>query len=125
MSVLVVEDETTARKAIARILRQQNFAVLEAGTVAQALARLADQPRWVLLDLMLPDGCGSEVLARVKAEQLPAEVCVITGCVGPRLEQVRAMGANHVFLKPVDVDRLISLLREPSSAHRDDEVVNA
>lgn len=99
--------------------------MLEAGTVAQALAKLTDQPQWVLLDLMLPDGCGSEVLARINAEQLPADVIVITGCVGPRLERVRAMGATQIFLKPVDVDRLISLLREPSSAPLDDEAVNA
>src|SRR5437764_14732131 len=55
-SVLVVEDEATARKAIERILRQQNFSVLEAGTLAEGLAKLTDQPRWVLLGSMPPCG---------------------------------------------------------------------
>src|SRR5882724_2361804 len=53
--VLVVEDDSHARKAVARILRLKGYAALEAGTVAEALVALMQRPDWVLLDLMLPD----------------------------------------------------------------------
>src|SRR5688572_3635756 len=56
-SVLVVEDDLTARRAITLILRNQGFVASEAATVAEALRKLTDRrPEWVLLDLMLPDG---------------------------------------------------------------------
>src|SRR6266498_40043 len=64
-SVLIVEDDRAARKAITQILKRQGFVVSEAGTVAEAMRGLAAQPRWILLDLMLPDGCGINVLRRV------------------------------------------------------------
>src|SRR4051794_18766469 len=55
-SVLVVEDDRTARRALTLLLRHRGFAVSEAGTIAEAVAGLAARPDWVLLDLMLPDG---------------------------------------------------------------------
>ena len=110
-TVLIVEDELSARTAIARILRRQGFDPLEAGTVGEALRRLTERPDWLLLDLLLPDGCGSDVLARVKEDHLTTEVCVITGCAGQVLDTVRRMGAKHILIKPVDVNRLISLMR--------------
>src|SRR4051794_34133490 len=63
-SVLVVEDDRTARRALAALLRRQGFAVSEAGTVGDAVRALAGRPDWVLLDVMLPDGCGLDVFRR-------------------------------------------------------------
>src|SRR5688572_4229205 len=68
-SVLVVEDDRTARRAIASILRLQGFAVSEAGTLADAMRESsAGLPAWILLDLMLPDGNGTELLRRLRRE---------------------------------------------------------
>ena len=85
----------------------------EVGTVADALAALERRPDWVLLDLMLPDGCGSKVLERVNEHRLPSRVCVITGCGPDRLEKVRSLGPDEVFKKPVDVMRLLAVLSTP------------
>jgi CheY-like chemotaxis protein len=53
------------------ILRRRGYAVFEAATIADALAWLADQPpHWMLLDLMLPDGCGIEILRKVRAARM-------------------------------------------------------
>jgi two-component system response regulator QseB len=108
--VLVVEDDSHARKAVTRILRLKGFAPFEAATVSEALEELRRLPDWVLLDLMLPDGCGSEVLERVAADRMETRVCVITGCTGPLLDRVRRMGAEQVLTKPLNVDVLIALL---------------
>ena len=105
-----MEDDRTARRAITQILKLQGFKVSEAGTVAEALSGLSMSPDWVLLDLMLPDGCGTEVLRRVGAERRPTRVCVITGCGPEKLEEVRTLHPECILKKPVDVDRLMHVL---------------
>ena len=100
----------SARRALRLILRSQGFNVSEAGTVAEAFDALPRRPDWVLLDLMLPDGCGTRVLERVRADSPASRVCVVTGCGPEKLEQVRAMGPDMVLKKPLDVERLLAVL---------------
>jgi DNA-binding response OmpR family regulator len=113
--VLVVEDDRTARRAIACILKQQGFAVSEAGTLADACREAGGDGGvgfdWILLDLMLPDGNGSELLRRVRCGALPeTKVCVITGCASTMLNDVRRLEPEHVFTKPLDVEGLMAAL---------------
>ena len=82
----------------------------EAGTVAEAMLGLGDVPNWILLDLMLPDGCGLGVLRRVQKEHLASKVCIVTGCGPEKLEEARKAGAEHAFTKPVDFKHLMNLL---------------
>jgi two-component system CitB family response regulator len=86
--------------------------VSEAATVADALAGIetTPPPQWVLLDLMLPDGCGISVLQRVRAARLPCTVCIITGCDSHLLAEARRAGAEHTFTKPLDVERLMNVM---------------
>jgi CheY-like chemotaxis protein len=109
-SVLVVDDDKTARKTIKTILARASFDVSEAGTVAEALRRLDEHPDWVLLDLMLPDGSGCGVLREVSGQASPSRVCVISGAGPALLGEARSLGARHVLSKPVDVPRLLSIL---------------
>src|SRR4051794_16160938 len=97
-TVLIVEDDRAARVAISRILKKQGFAVSEAGTVAGAMESIEQRrPDWILLDLMLPDGCGIDVLRRVRAQHLATKVCVITGCAWDLFNEARNAGAEHTF----------------------------
>jgi DNA-binding response OmpR family regulator len=92
-------------------LRKQGYAVSEAATLAEALREAdANQPEWILLDLMLPDGCGTDVLRRVREGSIPSRVCVVTGCGAAKLAEVRALGPEHVFVKPLNVDGLLLAL---------------
>jgi DNA-binding response OmpR family regulator len=99
-----------ARKAVTAILRRQGFAVSEAGSVAEAIAALESRPDWVMLDLMLPDGCGTEVLRKAKSGGRACRVCVVTGCGPGKLEEARALGPELLLKKPLDVDRLLAAL---------------
>jgi DNA-binding response OmpR family regulator len=112
--VLVVEDDPHARRAIVRILRHSNFASLEARTVKEAIEQLAQKPHWVLLDLMLPDGNGSEVLGRIRSDGLGVKVCLTTGCAAAVIEPLRGQ-VEHVFTKPIDVERLMGVLNDDCS----------
>jgi len=84
--------------------------VSEAGTLAEAFSALSQGPDWVRLYLMLPDGCGSRIIKKVADDRMPSKVCVITGCGPEKLDQVRAMGPQFVFKKPLDVCRLLDVL---------------
>jgi ActR/RegA family two-component response regulator len=95
------------------ILRRRGYAVSEAATVADAiglLGRNGDAPQWMLLDLMLPDGCGIDVLRRVRAANLSTRTCVITGCAASLLAEAREAGAEHTFVKPLDVQQLCTVM---------------
>lgn len=108
-----------ARRTISQILSRLGFAPLEAGTVAQAL-RALDQtpPDWILLDLMLPDGSGLDLLRRVRSEGIASRVCVISGCGPETLNGARALEAEHILTKPLDVSRLIDVLVAPGATPR-------
>ena len=84
--------------------------MFEAATKADAIRALQDQPDWILLDLMLPDGCGIDLIRMIRSARIETRVCIITGCGNDMLNEARAAGAAHAFTKPLDIDRLTSVL---------------
>ena len=113
-SVLIVEDDRAARRAIGAILRKRGFAVCECGSVADALRGLSNPnsapPQWVLLDLMLPDGSGIDVIRAVRGKGMPTQVCVVTGCCAEQVNEARRAGATFAFTKPLNLNRLMAAL---------------
>jgi DNA-binding response OmpR family regulator len=107
---MIVEDDVTARRAMSALLSLHGFVLSEAGTVAEAFAGLVDRPAWVLLDIMLPDGNGIEVLRRIRESDMNTRVCIITGCDRETLEGARRSGADHVLSKPLNINAIIELL---------------
>jgi response regulator of citrate/malate metabolism len=84
--------------------------VSEAGSVAQAVSALDAAPNWILLDLMLPDGNGTSVLRKIRNDRLSSRVCLVTGCCDEMLRDAQRTGAEHTFIKPLDVERLMMVL---------------
>jgi CheY-like chemotaxis protein len=89
------------------------------GLAGLAMA-LAERPLAVLLDLMLPDISGLEVLARLRA--LPAlrglPVALVTaGASDAELAQARRLGADQCWFKPLDLSQLDLLLVELLASH--------
>ena len=66
------------------------------------------------MDLALPDGAGTELIAEVRAAGIPAGVAIVTGSVLP--DRVRAIksevGADAVFTKPVDLVDLMQWVQQ-------------
>jgi DNA-binding response OmpR family regulator len=110
--VLIVEDDRTARRAIGQILKRLGFAVSEAATLGEAMHGVAQDPppQWIVLDLMLPDGCGIDVIRKVRSERLASRICIVTGCGSELLNDARRAGAEHTFVKPLDVERLMTVM---------------
>ncbi|MBF5045494.1 response regulator [Aggregicoccus sp. 17bor-14] len=77
-SVLLVEDDVDLGHLVQRLLSQEGYRVLRAHTLAEARALLAVRtPDAVLMDLVLPDGEGLELVAQLRAVPATAGVPVV------------------------------------------------
>ena len=115
--VLVVEDDPAQRAALAEWLAAEGgFAVEEAGTAAEAEARLTepDAPGCdaVLLDLGLPDGDGCDLCLRLRRRGLAVPVVMLTGA-DAEADVLRglAAGADDYVAKPYRPAELLARLR--------------
>jgi len=100
--VLVVDDEPTLRRTLARLLNSRNMTVLTADDGAQAIELLGrEQVDVVLVDLMMPNVGGLELLDHVRSSHAGVEVIMMTafGDVETAVKAVRA-GAYHFLTKP-------------------------
>jgi PAS domain S-box-containing protein len=78
--VLVVDDDTSTRELVSRSLRRAGFSTSEAHNGEDALLKArVSPPTLVVLDLMMPNLDGFEVLRRLRAEKLHVPVVVLTG----------------------------------------------
>jgi two-component system, OmpR family, KDP operon response regulator KdpE len=110
--VLVVDDEEQILRALRTSLRAAGYEVDTAQTVETALAAAAMRPpEAMILDLILPDGTGTEV-AREFRKWSSAPVIVLSA-VGEEKEKVAALdaGADDYVTKPVGIDELLARLR--------------
>ena len=108
MAVLVVDDEAAIRENLAELLAQGGYLVRTAETGAQALAMLQTGSFDVaLLDVVLPDLSGLEVLRDFRAGGGEAPVIVLSGLTGAE-DAVKAMklGASDYLTKPFGPDEL-------------------
>jgi two-component system, NtrC family, response regulator AtoC len=108
-TILIVDDEETARSFVAEALHDAGYETLQAGTLKDA-ARFIDQGQAdvVLLDMMLPDGSGLTLLDRIVLEN-PAPPVILLTAYGEVDTAVEAMkkGAQDFLQKPVDFNRLL------------------
>jgi two-component system KDP operon response regulator KdpE len=110
--ILVVDDEPQILRALGTTLRGAGFTVDTAETAAGALAGAAAQPpAAVILDLVLPDGSGTEVCRELRTWS-DAPVIVLSA-VGEEREKIAALdaGADDYVMKPFSVEELLARLR--------------
>lgn len=108
---LVIEDDRSAREALAELVRDEGFRVECAETLAEGRAlATAAVPDLILTDLVLPDGTGADLLAEIDLAS-GVQCAVITGhaSVDSAVDTLR-LGAVDYLTKPVDVGRLRALL---------------
>ena len=110
--VLVVDDEPQILRALGTTLRGAGYEVDTAATAEAALAAAAAQPpEAVILDLVLPDGSGTDVCRELRT-WTDAPVIVLSA-VGEEREKIAALdaGADDYVTKPFSVDELLARLR--------------
>jgi len=111
-TVLVVDDEPQILRALETNLRGAGYEVDTAATAEAALATAAMRPPdAVILDLVLPDGSGTEVCRELR-KWSSAPVLVLS-VVGDEPEKVAALdaGADDYIQKPFGIEELLARLR--------------
>jgi two-component system OmpR family response regulator len=111
--VLVVDDVPTLAEVLASVLRYEGWEVRTAGDGSTAVRVARDfQPDAVILDVMLPDFDGLEVLSRLRATS--PKVCVLfltaRDSVEDRIAGITAGGDDYVT-KPFSLEEVLARLR--------------
>ncbi|MBK9992057.1 MAG: response regulator transcription factor [Verrucomicrobia bacterium] len=120
--ILVVDDERPMRASICQCLRAEGYRVLEASDGAQGLDMITkEKPELVVLDVMMPNLTGIEVVAAMRRLGLNTPVLMLTtrNEVPQKVEGLDA-GADDYLGKPFDrrelLARVQSLLRRQTAA---------
>jgi DNA-binding response OmpR family regulator len=111
-SVLIVDDEVGFSEGMAEFLRHMGHTVACVDTLAKARDALAARtPSLLLLDLMLPDGSGLELLKEV-TDSPPRRIVINTGHPGVKSFIQGLVGPGVLFLtKPVEPKEIAAILR--------------
>ena len=127
--VLVVDDEPSLAELLASVLRYEGWTVKTAGNGADAVRTAREfRPDAVVLDVMLPDFSGIEVMRRLRVE-IP-QVCVLfltaRDAVEDRIAGITAGGDDYVT-KPFSLEEVLARLRavtrraSPAAARPDEK----
>src|SRR5512133_1146837 len=115
-SVLVVDDEDLTLRTVSRGLRQEGFEVFTAASGEDALTVFAEEkPDLTLLDIVLPDIDGVEVLRRLK-ETNPAAIILMMSAyhMVDRAVEAMKLGAYDYLIKPFHLTDLLNTIQRAS-----------
>ena len=109
--ILVVEDEPAIAESVAYSLRRDGFAVSIASTVAEAERELG-QTDLMVLDLMLPDGSGFDLIGRARRSGATLAIIVLSSRDG-EADRVAALetGADDYVTKPFSPREIVARVR--------------
>ncbi len=114
-TIFCVEDDSNIRELIEYTLNSADFTVEAFENAASFFDRLASaKPDAVLLDIMLPDMDGTEILKRLRSENATRDIGIIMlTAKSDRMDRIRNldMGADDYITKPFDVLELISRVK--------------
>jgi len=125
LTVLVVDDEPSMRRALRALFERAGYRVTEAASAAEALARVAEAPGpdAVVSDVLMPEASGLEFYDALmkRAPNLAGRVVFLTGAAGDpkvhtRIEQrgVPLLAKTDDLRLVVDAVRLALLRRAPA-----------
>lgn len=114
MSVLVAEDDLTIRSLLSRVLGRAGFEIEAVTNGRDAIARMAGGDYdAVVLDLMMPEASGFDVLAWVQREtpQAASKVVIVTAAADRDIRPIREGGVFAIIRKPFDISELVAAVR--------------
>ena len=124
--VLVVDDEPSITRSLARVLTDQGYLVSSAETGAHGLEVMEkERPHIVLLDARLPDASGFDLISALHKIEPGSQIIMITA-FGDTKSAVRAikLGASDFLRKPYELDELILAVQTAARAFSRDAHLN-
>ena len=126
-TILIIDDDDSARELLAGLLRNQGYDVITAATGKEGLDMASKlRPQVITLDIVMPDMDGWEVLTALKSDPTTAAIPVIMVSVMADRNRGLALGVADVLVKPVDTKQLNRVVQRAVGhvAHRDILVVD-
>jgi GAF domain-containing protein/CheY-like chemotaxis protein len=112
-TVLVVDDEAAVRDLMQRFLTREGFRVVTASGGEEGLRRAREvRPDAITLDVMMPGMDGWAVLSALKADPDVADIPVVMATIVDDRNLGYALGASDYLTKPIDRERLVTVLRK-------------
>jgi DNA-binding response OmpR family regulator len=110
--ILVVDDDTSILRSLKRVLEKNGYGVDTAETAGQALDQIKNQHYdLALIDVILPDMKGTELLVKAKKELNQTIKFIITGYPSGEIgAKARDEGADAFILKPIKMTELLSII---------------
>jgi CheY-like chemotaxis protein/tetratricopeptide (TPR) repeat protein len=115
-SVLYIDDDQTLCQIVARALVEEGYDVRTASSGREAIASISrDPPDLVLLDILLSDLDGFEVLERIRALEPPIRnvpVALVSGCAPTPVyaERANTLEVVDVLTKPVPLQKFLEVV---------------
>lgn len=75
--VLVVDDDLTLRELYAERLKQEGYAVIEAGDGEEAIKKAQEIPSLIILDIMMPKTNGIDVMQKIRADEKTKNIPIV------------------------------------------------
>ncbi len=113
--VLIVEDDADIREAIAEVVESEGHEAIQkpdGRTALDWLRSTGRRPCLVLLDLMMPVLDGYGFLAERRSDPRLAEIPVVVISAVRDTARTRSEQPAALLAKPIDLDRLVGVLRE-------------
>ena len=109
--ILVVEDNNFVRMQIVQYLKSAEFECVEASTAHQGLEQVDDAVEVAIVDVRMEPLDGFEFVQALRAQGVDIPVILVTGDQNPDvLEKASKWNIATVLMKPVQKDRLISMV---------------
>ncbi len=111
--ILIVDDDTSILRSIKRVLERNGYAVDTSETANEALEKLRNNHYdLALVDVVLPDMNGTDLLIAAKKELNQTVKFIITGYPTSEIgAKARDLGAEAFILKPVKMPELLSIIQ--------------
>ena len=111
-TVLVVDDDETIQKAIARILENAGYEVTISPFLASSLSgAMGGQYDLLTLDINMPGISGVEVAQAYKAKEVKTPIVIVSGLVDDVKDELIDAGIRHFVSKPFTADGLLDAVR--------------
>jgi two-component system response regulator RegA len=110
MQLLVVDDDPTFCRVLARAMESRGFSVMVAHDVRQAICMAEEsRPRFAVVDLHLPGPSGLAFVQRLRQIDANARIVVLTGyaSIATAIEAIK-IGATHYLAKPAKVEEIVA-----------------
>lgn len=110
----ILEDDEDIRYIIGVLLKDEGYELQLSSTFSELKSKLKDSvPDLFILDVMLPDGDGSDICTDLKTDAFTKHIPIIVMSASDRNnERSIAAGANDYISKPFDIDYIVKRIKK-------------